>query len=239
MERTPSPPAGGAGRDFYEALSARELPPSTVRGIRYRNLVVAGELPPPPGSVLEIGPGEGWLCRILAERGYRVTTCDLARGWLPSLAGKGAAGSVMAPMTRLPFAGESFDAVLAVEVIEHIPEIGQALAEAARVLRRGGLLVVTVPYRETLRNIHCPECGAEFEPNGHVHSFDEAKLRGLVAEAGLDPVRTRVGNTRFAREILRRAPIAPLLPLLQGLDRLTYRSQRVSDTWLLTSARRP
>jgi SAM-dependent methyltransferase len=142
-------------------------------------------------------------------------------------------------MTRLPFAEGSFDAVVAAEVIEHIPEVEIALAEAARVLRPGGRLVVTVPYRETLRRIRCPECGEEFEPNGHVHSFDETRLESLLRGAGLEPGAAFVGNTRFSREILRRAPIAPLLPVLRGIDRLTYRSQRVSDTWMLMSAQRP
>jgi len=142
-------------------------------------------------------------------------------------------------MTRLPFAGGSFDAVVAAEVIEHIPEVETALEEAARVLRPGGRLVVTVPYRETLCRIRCPDCGEEYEPNGHLHSFDEARLEGLLVGAGLEPVSAFVGNTRFSREILRRAPIAPLLPVLQALDRLTYRSQKVSDTWMLMTARRP
>jgi len=235
-DRPPSP--DGAGRGFYEELSKRELHPHTIRGIQYRNLVIAAQLGDHDQAVLEIGPGEGWLCGILSERGHAVMTCDLAQGWLPSLVARGARGSVVAPMTRLPFAGGSFDAVVAAEVIEHIPEVESALGEAARVLRPGGRLVVTVPYRETLHRIRCPQCEAEFEPNGHVHTFDEARLEGLLRQAGLEPGRAFVGNTRISREILRRAPIAPLLPLLQGLDRLTYRSQKVSDTWMLMTARR-
>jgi len=128
--------------------------------------------------------------------------------------------------------------VVAAEVIEHIAELDTALAEAARVLAPGGRLVVTVPYRETLQYLACPECGARFERNGHVHTFDEDGLASHLTAAGLVPESRFVGPTRFSREILRRTPLAPLLSLLHALDRISYRTQRVSDTWMLMAARR-
>jgi hypothetical protein len=74
--------------------------------------------------------------------------------------------------------------------------------------------------------------------NGHVHTFDPGSLAAALARAGLHPGEPFIGPTRFSREILRRAPIAPLLPLLAALDRVSYRWQRVSDTWMLMTARR-
>lgn len=233
------PDGAGAPRDFYEDLSARTLHPHTVRGIAYRNLTVARQVPGRGARVLEVGPGEGWLSRILAERGHRVTAVDVARGWLRRLPPETVRGRVAGEMPRLPFATGSFDAVVAAEVIEHIPDIDGAVAEAARVLAPGGRLVVTVPYRETLTYAVCPECRARFEVNGHVHTFDEDRLHGILSGAGLRPVHRFVGPTRFSREILRRLPVEPLLGFLAALDRLSYRSQRVSDTWLLMTAIRP
>jgi SAM-dependent methyltransferase len=46
---------------------------------------------------------------------------------------------------RLPFADETFDAILCTEVLEHLPDPEAAIAEFARVLRPDGLLLVTVP----------------------------------------------------------------------------------------------
>jgi SAM-dependent methyltransferase len=54
--------------------------------------------------------------------------------------------------TALPYEDESFDVAYSVSVIEHIPDSGdgKAMSELARVLRPGGLLVLTFPYRAQL-----------------------------------------------------------------------------------------
>jgi SAM-dependent methyltransferase len=202
----------------------------------YRNMVVAGHVPRTAAQVLEVGPGEGWLCSLLSRRGHHVVATDLARKWVSGVPPDRVTGRVAAAMTSLPFRGASFDAVIAAEVLEHIPELDAALSEAARVLKPGGRIVVTVPYRETLRPVTCPSCGVSFDPNGHVHTFDETRLSGALRRAGLSPGPVFIGPTRLSRELVRHAPIEPLLPLLRTMDRLTFRFQRVTDTWMLMVA---
>lgn len=51
---------------------------------------------------------------------------------------------------NLPFSDASFDSVLCTEVLEHVPEPLQALYEIARVLKPGGVLLLTVPFSEQL-----------------------------------------------------------------------------------------
>ncbi|NNF08464.1 MAG: class I SAM-dependent methyltransferase [Candidatus Eisenbacteria bacterium] len=223
-------------KDFYNELSNRELHPYIVRGIEYRNRVIAERVGKTPSDVLEVGPGEGWLTQLLAENKHRVTAVDLAIAWLSKVPEHNLAGRAAASITSLPFKDDSFDVVIAAEVIEHVPEIEKALANLARVLRPKGTLVITVPYKETLKFETDPETGKKFEVNGHLHTFDEEKLGNLIRGAGLDLQEHFVGPTRFSREILRRAPIAPLLSFLGTIDRISYKSQRVSDTWILARA---
>ena len=236
MTQEGSPHGAGASRRFYEDLAGRTLHPHTQRGILYRNLVVANHLDRALRTVLEVGPGEGGLTRILVERRHRVVALDLALGWLTRL--PASVSKVAGEVTALPFADRSFDAMVAAEVIEHIPDLDRALGEAARVLRPGGRLVVTVPYRETLQYVNCPECGARFEVNGHVHRFEGDELASALRARGLVPRSRFVGSSRLAREMLRRIPVSPSLPLITTFDRLTFRSQRVTDTWMLISAER-
>lgn len=237
-----SPPDSGEPpvyRGFYESVAARHLDVRTARGIEYRNRIVAGRVGARRVRVLEIGPGEGWLVQRLLARGHRVTTTDLSRNWLLRLPSAGDPGllRVQANVFHLPFAAATFDRVVAAEVIEHLPDPGAALKEIRRVLTPNGSFIATVPYRETLSACLCPRCGGTFERNGHLNSFDEAKLRALFRESGFTPRHLFVGPTRLSREIWCRVPVPLLLGLLQTLDRLTIPAQRCVDTWMLLEGR--
>jgi hypothetical protein len=67
-------------------------------------------------------------------------------------------------MTALTFADGSFDALISLDVMEHIPDYRAALREAARVVRPGGFAVITAPF--TWRPEHIVRAVAE--PNGEI-----------------------------------------------------------------------
>jgi SAM-dependent methyltransferase len=81
--------------------------------------------------------------------------------------------------SHLPFKGEAFDIVTALELIEHLPyKIYEGtLEEVQRVAKKW--IIISVPYREERRYVTCPYCGTKFNPNYHLRSFDEKKLQGL------------------------------------------------------------
>lgn len=95
------------------------------------------ELLPPPGrATLDLGCGEGRVGALLAGLGHRVTGVEAS----PVLAGYARERHevVEADAARLPFADESFDLVVAFMSLHDMDDMPGAVAEAARVLARGG-----------------------------------------------------------------------------------------------------
>lgn len=85
---------------------------------------------------------------------------------------------------RLPFADNSFDAVICSEVLEHLPDVPLALSEIGRVLKPGGKFALSVPryWPEKI----CWMLSEEYHntPGGHVRIFKDGELRKAVEERG-------------------------------------------------------
>lgn len=92
-------------------------------------------------SVLEIGPGNGLVTHVLRDRGVQVTTADIDPELKPD---------VVASADKLPFADNSFDAVCAFEVLEHIPfeYFVRNLKEMSRVSKKH--IIISLPDRRRI-----------------------------------------------------------------------------------------
>jgi len=154
----------------------------------------------PGDRVLDLGCGAGRHSFEAYRRGARVIAADLDRGELPPVldmlgamraegdgAPPAAAAAIAADATRLPFPDGAFDAVIAAEILEHVPDDAAAMAEIARVLRPGGTAAVTVPA--WLPERICWALSREYHevPGGHVRIFTRAELTAKLTAAGLTP----------------------------------------------------
>lgn len=93
-------------------------------------------------SIVDIGCGAGLLTNYLAKKGHRVFGVDLSEKSLQSAQKRDATSSVIyqkANASALPFPDESFDAVSAMDLLEHVENPEQVISEASRVLKKGGL----------------------------------------------------------------------------------------------------
>jgi ubiquinone/menaquinone biosynthesis C-methylase UbiE len=108
--------------------------------------------PPTPGvgRALEVGCGEGVIADTLTRRFAEVVALDLPDAGLRAdwRAYRGPR-FLHANAQELPFADGLFDVVVAAEVLEHLPDPQQGLAEMARVGRRH--LVLSVPHEPIFR----------------------------------------------------------------------------------------
>jgi len=146
---------------------------------------------PRQAVVLDLGAGPGSFDH--SEYRFLTVRADLERADLPR-----DGRSVVLDAVSLPFAGNTFDAVILSHVLEHVAEPKRALQEIGRVLKPSGAAYVAVPdgrlfsdrlYRKVFR-----------DRGGHISLFDSAKrLQEMIAwYLGLPHVQTRELISSFA-----------------------------------------
>lgn len=113
--------------------------------------LVAGTLSDVHRTVLDLGCGDGThLARLRSERpAATVVGVDAEPGRLEDLPPP----VLCAAAAQLPVTTESVDAVLALHALYHLPDIDAALAEAARVLKPGGVLVASTNAADDKREL--------------------------------------------------------------------------------------
>lgn len=103
---------------------------------------------PGPLSILELGCGEGYIVRRLAQRGHEVTGFDLSLPLLKAAAAAERHGSrfVNGDALHLPFCDGAFDAAVSNFLIVELSDPAAAIAETARVLKRGGRFLFEIVH---------------------------------------------------------------------------------------------
>src|SRR5689334_1528617 len=99
--------------------------------------------------ILDIGCGTGAMSRKLAAHGT-VTSADFSPLALDFSRRRGITQLCAADAMRLPFRERSFDVIVALDILEHLPDDQAALSEFQRVLKPGGRVIATVPAYKSL-----------------------------------------------------------------------------------------
>ena len=204
------PAAMPASEDYHEALW--ETVPEGLEPVdlaRRRNFLLghvsAGE------RVLDVGCGEGRFAAELVRAGAEVVGIDVAAEPLRRARER---YPELVDLRQVPAAGAwsledaSFDLVWAGEVIEHVADTAGWLSELRRVLRSGGLLLLSTPDHGRLRRLGwalAPRAfAAHFDPRAdHLRFYTAGTLRELLEDFGFyDVAVRRAGGPPGARRQL-------------------------------------
>ncbi len=155
-------------------------------------------------QVLDLGCGDGWQTAKLIQAGFEIIGLDLAPERLRRARAhaQGAVGFCAADLRGLPLAPGSVECIYLGQVLEHLPEAGEALRGLLPILRPGGVLILDTPCRDNLIDdllrisgfaAHFPtaiDWGLQLDP-GHLHFFTLGEIRALLSGAGYEIVESR------------------------------------------------
>jgi len=179
--------------EFYERYWQRPRDAIPERGLlieQRKKLLKAALANLPSGSpILDAGCGTGEFSLFISSLGFTPIGVDISATAVAQarLRCPGTRFEVASPETRLPFIDEEFAAVWCSEVLEHLFDVHAALAELNRVLRPGGILVLTTPYHGLFKNIAIGILSFERHYNpylSHIRFFSRPSLAMCLERAG-------------------------------------------------------
>lgn len=182
-----------------------------------RLLGFARVMPGPGWRIADLGCGAAPGLRYLAALGVEAIGVDVAPAALRQ-------AQVLLPNNRLvcadlsaglPFRDGILDLIILREVIEHVEPVATLLVECRRLLRPGGVVVLTTPNlwdaRRPILRLLGRVWSGDADPT-HVRLFDPPSLRRVLTTAGFGPVRVASGFKPMARIGGRRLPRSLALP---------------------------
>ncbi len=103
-------------------------------------------------NILEIACSDGSFSKLLLNNGYYVTGVDISEESIKKALENGINAIVGDVEEGLNFPNETFDAVIACEVIEHLFDTDFFIQEMKRVIKKGGYLFISTPNLASLKN---------------------------------------------------------------------------------------
>ncbi|MBU3699310.1 MAG: class I SAM-dependent methyltransferase [Candidatus Kapabacteria bacterium] len=209
--------------EVFDYFEERE-DPATAHDERRLQEAILRRLDPRARTVLDVGCGRAWVARTLCPRGVTVCSVDvsltnpkraLENYPLPTHC------ALVADAFALPFADGSIDTIIASEIIEHVPDPRAFVHELMRVIKPGGSLILSTPYKEKIKFCLCIHCNRRTPLHAHIHSFDENVLKGLTP-TGSDVICTWESFGNKVLLFLRTYPFLQWMPhwLWRGVDSL-------------------
>lgn len=174
------------------------------------------EMIPTNKIILDIGCYDGTISKLIKEKNNVAVCLDMSLNAL-NMAKKKGLECVLTNADNLPFKGNSFDIVVASEIIEHIFDTGNFLDEINKILKSNGKLILTTPNLALLDNrlrlllgLQPHYCEIELENGaGHIRGFTKKSLKNLIEKHGfgVEKIRSDILFIPILNAVLRKIGI--------------------------------
>ncbi|TAL68789.1 MAG: methyltransferase domain-containing protein [Bacteroidetes bacterium] len=196
--------------DYFEGRSCK----ATGHDERRLREYILSKIPKTSSTILDVGSGGSWLANALCKKNIELISFDISANNIaksldlfPFDKHYGVVGDALNP----PFKNGIFDCIISSEVIEHIVEPILFLHKLLPLLKPGGTLIISTPYKEKIQYSICTHCNKPTPHNAHLHSFDENKLKDLIEGTNLNFRYYTFGNK--AMHLARTYVLLQFLPL--------------------------
>jgi SAM-dependent methyltransferase len=142
----------------------------------------------PPGNLLEIGAGAGFFLKAAERAGWRVAGTEILQAAIEFARTRLGLGVTRASAEELNAPDHSADVVAMFEVIEHLLDPRVVLQKVLKVLRPGGVFVLSTPNFNSLSRWALGQGWAVLSPAEHVYYFTQGSLGRLLAQTGFTDV---------------------------------------------------
>lgn len=162
-------------------------------------------LPFHEGRVLDLGCAFGFATRMLERRGYKAVGVDSSPAYIARARRASPQGTyLLADAAHVPLPGATFDGLLLLDVLEHLPDEGAAIRESARLLQPGGTLILSVPHRGLLSQLDSLNFYAAFVRTTRHGLFPpEIAATGVHRHYSVTHLRALLGDAFEVRRVTR------------------------------------
>jgi 2-polyprenyl-3-methyl-5-hydroxy-6-metoxy-1,4-benzoquinol methylase len=152
--------------------------------------------------LLDVGCGGAWVAEYFTAKNTQVISLDVSTK-NPILALQKVNNvnhaAVVADVFHLPFASNTFDTIIASEVIEHLIDPKLFVTKLLDVLKPNGKLILMTPYNEKIVYNMCVHCNHPTPSYAHLHSFNEKNIGNYFPEKNISFKTTAFSNRYFTK----------------------------------------